>query len=371
MKPTHPLILAALVLSAANSSAITTLSGDVFDLDDDATWTNGVPSESGDPDGQIDGEYNFDEFGDTNVNGNFNVSGLGVVSITQISGDGIGGQFNPYSNLDFTFNLNGGSMTSDGGVFFVNGTNFNVAGGALNALEMRLSNGGVMTVSSGSLTAGIISLRGGTFSQTGGTVTSDHGGPVFNRANTATTLNLTGGEIIAGTGNNNSLINNTGLVTTIGGTLTANLPGAVELFSNGIHENTSSINFTSDWTGSLTLDAATAWDDVFESGDVSVNGVELGPDDFETYFVNSSGVITMIPTTSITITASGFDGSGNYFIDVAEGVSGLKVTTSPDLVTPFTDAAGVTDDGANRFTIAAGSLDGNGDGKDFFRVETE
>ncbi|MGE9269994.1 MAG: hypothetical protein ACQKBU_04260 [Verrucomicrobiales bacterium] len=371
MKPTHFLAVTALAFSAVNSQATTTLFSANFDLDDDATWTNGVPSEFGDPDGQIIADYNFDDFGDGNTNGNFNTSELGVVSITQTSGDGVGEQFNPYSNPDFTFNLNGGSMTSDGGAFFVNGTKFQVAGGALSVLEMRLSNGGTMTVSSGSFTAGIISLRGGTFRQTGGTITSNHTGPVFNRANTTTTLDLTGGEIIAGTGDNNSLVSNTGLVTTIGGSLTVNLPSAVNLFSGGIHENSSTINFSSDWTGSLTLDVATAWEGLFEAGDISVDGMELGPGDFETYFVNNSGVITMVPSTSITITACGFDGSGNFFIDVAEGVVGFKVTTSPDLVVSFTDAIGVTDDGANRFTVAVESMESHEGGKGFFRVESE
>ncbi|GHC60206.1 hypothetical protein [Roseibacillus persicicus] len=72
---------------------------------------------------------------------------------------------------------------------------------------------------------------------------------------------------------------------------------------------------------------------------------------------------------SITIAASGFDASGNFFIDVLEGVSGLQVTTSPDLASEFVSATGVTNDGANRFTIPAANLDSNTDGADFFRVE--
>lgn len=148
-------------------------------------------------------------------------------------------------------------------------------------------------------------------------------------------------------------------------------PFIINLFNGGIHGGTSSINFASRWTGTLTFDPAIAWDDIFEAGDVSVDGVELGPGDFETRFVNNNGVISMIPPATITITASGFDVSGNFFIDVAEGVADFKVTTSPDLVAPFVDAVGVSDDGANRFTIAAESLDSNGDGRDFFRVETK
>ncbi|MGE9269995.1 MAG: hypothetical protein ACQKBU_04265 [Verrucomicrobiales bacterium] len=282
-------------LAAANSSATTTLISGNFDLDSDATWDNGLPSSGND--GSINADYNFDDLGSGNVNGNFDASGLGVVSITQTSGNGLGDQYNIHSNPDFTFNLNGGSMTSDDGSFIVNSTNFNVGGGALSTLEFRLASGN-MTVSSGSFTASIISLRGGTFSQTGGTITSNHGGPVFNRANTSTTLNLSGGSITAGFGNNNSLINNTGLATIIGGSLTAILPTAVNLFSGGVHGNSSTINFTSDWTGSLALDSSTAWDSVFEAGDVQVNGVELGAGDFESYFTNNSGVVTFVPEPS-------------------------------------------------------------------------
>ncbi|MGD9420342.1 MAG: hypothetical protein Q7R22_015500 [Verrucomicrobiota bacterium JB025] len=307
MKYPAAFTILAFAFAAANVSAITTLTSANFDLDGDASWDNGLPAAGND--GMINGDYNFDDLGDTNVNGNFNAAGLGAVSITQTAGNGLGDQYNVYGNSDFTFNLNGGSMTSDGGTFLVNGTNFNVAGGALTTLELRVGNGGNMTVSSGSLTASLISLRGGTFSQTGGTITSDHGGPVFNRADTSTTLNLTGGIITAGAGNNNSLINNTGLVTTIGGSLTAYLPGAVNLFSNGVHGNSSTINFISDWTGSLTLDSETAWDDIFEAGDISVDGTELAAGDFETYFANNGGVITLIPEPSAALTGLlGFGG---------------------------------------------------------------
>ncbi|MGD7654589.1 MAG: LamG domain-containing protein [Verrucomicrobiales bacterium] len=102
----------------------------------------------------------------------------------------------------------------------------------------------------------------------------------------------------------------------------------------------------------------------------------VSPTTTTTYTLEVDGVmqtvtVTVEGETTITITDCGFDDSGNYFIDVAEGVVGLKVTTSPDLDTPFTDATGVSNDGANRFTIAAGSLDSNADGRDFFRVETE
>lgn len=76
------------------------------------------------------------------------------------------------------------------------------------------------------------------------------------------------------------------------------------------------------------------------------------------------------PATTITLTESGFDAGGNFYLDVAEGVAGLQVMTSPDLTEgSFLLASGVSDDGANRFTISAASLDANGDGAEFFRVE--
>lgn len=87
-------------------------------------------------------------------------------------------------------------------------------------------------------------------------------------------------------------------------------------------------------------------------------------------FDNIEFVTTVSPAT-ITIVDFGFDGSGNFYLDVAEGVSGLVVTASPDLATDFAPVAGVTNDGANRFTIPAANLDGNADGADFFRVEEE
>lgn len=81
-------------------------------------------------------------------------------------------------------------------------------------------------------------------------------------------------------------------------------------------------------------------------------------------------VLTPEPTTTITITDSGFDTSGNFYLDIAEGVTGLRVMSSPSLAAnSFVLATGVSDDGLNRFTINATSLDSNGDGADFFRVE--
>ena len=280
--------LAALALSSAGASAQTTLDeGATFDLDV-GSWDNGVPS-AVDP-GIIAGDY-------TN-GGNINMSAVGTTSVTQTAGNGTGGQWNYHSNANYTFNLNGGTLSNTSGTFFVNGNTFKVGGGALTALDFRLQGGGTMAVGSGSFTASIISLRGGTFEMTGGTVTSDHAGPVFNRANTDNTINLTGGNVTAGSGNNNSLIQHTGISATIGGSFAATLPGAVNLFGSGLHNNSSTINFTSDWTGSLTLASATAWNDVFEAGDVSIDGVELGPDDFDTYFQNNSGVISLVPGAS-------------------------------------------------------------------------
>ncbi len=270
---------------AATASADTILnSGAIFNMDA-ANWGNNAPTSG--VNGVISGDYV--------IGGNVSLSGRGAFSVTQTAGAGTGGQWNYHSNADYTFNLNGGTLENTSGIFFVNGTTFNVGGGTLTALDFRLQNAGIMTVSSGNFTASIISLRGGTFNQSGGILTSNHGGPVFNRGSTSSMINLSGGNIIAGTGNNNALVNNTGLMTTIGGGLTADLPAAVNLFSGGTHGNSSTINFTSDWTGSLILNSATAWDGIFEAGDVSVDGVELGANDFEIHFVNNNGVITAIP----------------------------------------------------------------------------
>ena len=87
--------------------------------------------------------------------------------------------------------------------------------------------------------------------------------------------------------------------------------------------------------------------------------------------VGFDNVVILPPrdNTTITITDCGFDDSGNYFIEVAEGVAGLRVTCSPDLTAIFIPVLGVTNDGANRFTIPAANIDSDGDGADFFRVE--
>lgn len=74
----------------------------------------------------------------------------------------------------------------------------------------------------------------------------------------------------------------------------------------------------------------------------------------------------------LTIVAVGFLGT-DFYIDVTQGTAYLKVTSSDDLVLPFTDVAGVTEanDGnaqPNRFLIPEYS---RGSERDFFRVEPE
>ncbi|MDF7801955.1 Ig-like domain-containing protein [Pontiellaceae bacterium B1224] len=356
----------AIACFAATASADTYLTSANFDLDGDATWSAGVPSEFGDPAGVITNDYNFDDLGSGNVNGNFDAGSLGTVSVTQTAGAGLGDQYNVYNNPNFTFNLNGGSITSDSGIFLVNGTTFNVGGGALTTMEYRLANSGAMTVSSGSFTASVISLRGGTFTQTGGTITSDSSGPVFNQGGGATILNLSGGSLIAGTGNNDALINNSTITATIDGSLTANLPGAVNLFSGGVHGNSSTINFTTNWTGSLTLDASTAWDDIFEAGNVYVDGVELGVGQFEAYFANGNGVITAVQNpmaalpqevtaiaeTALNITLSGIGGDLTFAIATGPNHGTLDTYSIPNVI--YTPANGYEGPDSFTFTVSDG-----------------
>lgn len=105
------------------------------------------------------------------------------------------------------------------------------------------------------------------------------------------------------------------------------------------------------------------------------NSITVSPTVDTTYTLTVDGqqqsvTITVLPPESITITDCGFDASGNYFIDVAEGVDGFKVTQSTDIASGFTDVLGATNDGNNRFTIPSASLDSDNDGKAFFRIES-
>lgn len=102
----------------------------------------------------------------------------------------------------------------------------------------------------------------------------------------------------------------------------------------------------------------------------SVDGIKIVPiaNISSTVGIDNVKVVTPDPPETITITDCGFDDSGHFYIEVAEGVSGRVVLTSPDLSSPFSPATGVTSDGNNRFTINSASLDANGDGMDFFQV---
>lgn len=305
--------LVAFLLCAKNVSADTTLTSFNFDLDNDAIWSNGLPGAGNN--GFIHGNYNFEDLGRGNVDGNFLLA-AGTYSVTQIAGDGLGDHWNLNGNSNVTFNLNGGSLTSAGGAFLVNGTNFNIGGGSLTKSGglLRLLNLGSLTVSSGSVRSGAMHVeggstltirggtlnvtnllnRGGTTSMSGGTFTNTNISIGFNRNNGSSrhTVNLSGGTAVLSAVN---FLNNTGQITTIGGDFELYGANIVNLFGGGIHTNSSTINFTSDWTGSLTLDASIDWSETFENGDVSVDGVELGKGDFETYFQNTGGVIVRIP----------------------------------------------------------------------------
>ncbi|MGD9420344.1 MAG: sulfatase-like hydrolase/transferase [Verrucomicrobiota bacterium JB025] len=286
---------AALALSALSAAADTTLiSGATFDLTV-GNWTNGMPG-AGNP-GVISADYSN--------GGNVNMSSVGTASVTQVSGNGTGGQWNYHSNPDYSFHLDGGTLTNTSGTFFVNDNSFTIGGGALSATDLRLQGaGGALAVTSGSLSTDSFLVLGGSLTMSGGSITNTANNIIFNRnsSSTGATIGLSGGTLVAAGAH--SLLNNSDLSATIGGSFSADAPQVTNLFNGGNHAGSSSLNFSSDWTGSLTLDSATAWADVFEAGDVSVNGVELGAGDFESYFENQSGVIRLIAGVSTSVTIS-------------------------------------------------------------------
>ncbi|MBK1825522.1 beta strand repeat-containing protein [Haloferula rosea] len=309
MNYTSSLALAALALATANSSATTTLTSANFDLDADATWDSGLPGPGND--GIINANYNFDDMGSGNTNGNFTLV-PGTYSLTQTAGDGLGDQWNLNGNSDFTFNLNGGTKTSDGGTFFVNGYTYKIDGGSLtktggesriaNGAEFNLASGsysatntrligGSITVSGGTFSSDTLDLEGGTFTQTGGTVTTTHATLAIAQSVAGGKIaNLEGGTFVNDTAT--ALVASSNVTVNIGGDFVFDATSATGLF-NSI-SGTSTIDFASDWTGSLILDSSTAWDDVFEAeGRVSVDGAVLNPGEFEFFFQNTSGVITL------------------------------------------------------------------------------
>ncbi|MDQ8190635.1 hypothetical protein [Roseibacillus persicicus] len=71
----------------------------------------------------------------------------------------------------------------------------------------------------------------------------------------------------------------------------------------------------------------------------------------------------------VIITDCGFDENGDFYIEVEGGVAGKVVTGTNDLSGEF-ELVTTSNDGANRFTIAAANLDFAGLGYEFFRVES-
>lgn len=287
-------------LLVGSVSAATSYIGPVFDLfDDTATtntnadnWTNGTPGAGND--GTVASNFDFSTFGASN-NGNVNPLPSGTFSVTQTAGAGTGGQWNLAGNSDFTYNLNGGSITSTAGTFFINGNTFNVAGGDLTANTMRVL--GNLNISSGSIAVPALDMEtNSVLTQTGGTITTTSA-IVLTQSNSGSKVaNLAGGSY-----SNSSasfLFANANMAIGIGGDFVLDAGSATGLFNNT--GGTSTIDFASDWTGSLTLDSVTAWDDVFEAevGRVTVDGVNIGSGEFETYFLNNAGVITLVPEPS-------------------------------------------------------------------------
>ncbi|GHC48709.1 hypothetical protein GCM10007100_13300 [Roseibacillus persicicus] len=281
-------LLAAFVSLTSEGFSQTNLSGSAFDLDGTGSWDNGTPGAGND--GFIAIDYDFSALG-AGDNGNMNPLPSGAFSVTQTAGNGTGGQFNLVGNPDFTFHLNGGSLSSTSGTFFVNGHRFRIDGGALTTTnQARLR--GDFTISSGSFSTPNLDLEENTvLTLTGGTITTTSN-IAINQSNAGEkTANLQGGSFVNGSAT--SLLTNANVTLSIGGDFSFNAPSVTALFNSS--GGSSGIHFSSDWTGSMTLDSATAWDDVFEAewGRVTVDGVSIAPGEFETFFLNTNGVITL------------------------------------------------------------------------------
>ncbi len=74
------------------------------------------------------------------------------------------------------------------------------------------------------------------------------------------------------------------------------------------------------------------------------------------------------PSSDLRITSVTRNGSGDLVIKFAPGGTGYILTSSNDLVSPFTPEPAATYDGVDTFTVPAAALN---PGRDFFRVETE
>lgn len=162
----------------------------------------------------------------------------------------------------------------------------------------------------------------------------------------------------------------TGVVTPLGATTVGG--GGVPILTyagvNAIDENHDSFLFIGRYDNGM----GNAWA-IFgvdlATGDASFNEIDVSAITTHGYFGLEYG---RFRANAVTIVDKGYIGS-DFYIDVANGTEGLKVTSSDDLVLPYTDVPGVTkvndDDGLpNRFLIPAASLATE---RDFFRVEIE
>lgn len=100
----------------------------------------------------------------------------------------------------------------------------------------------------------------------------------------------------------------------------------------------------------------------------SVSGAGLVPSNNAMRLTLFGIPANVVEPVTLVITASGFTASGDFFIDVEGGVAGKVITSSNSLADDFVPVA-TTDDGANRFLIAAGDLDPGDLDRSFFRVE--
>lgn len=252
------------VMVASSASAATLLTGGTFAITNGAQWDNGVPGTGND--GTISGDYV--------TAGAFEaIFGTGTFSVTQVSGAGTGSGFNYYGNSNYTFNLEGGSISITGN-FFANYGTVNVSGGTVTAANLNIGNGGTMNISGGALT------------KTGGAATFFGGG------NTNNTVNLMGGILTGNTATSLYGANITALM--IGGS--TDLTGsAVTSFG----ADPTIVDFSSSWTGSLSLSGSTDWADYLQTSGAKLDGVDIDGSNIGQFAI-SGGNISLIPEPSST-----------------------------------------------------------------------
>ena len=256
----------SLLISSQLGQAATTVLLTAGSISDPVNWSLGLPTGANDGLIDIDGA----------TANNLNLIGWGGATVNHTSGT-IAGQFNPANNSSLTWNINDAAVYDIGSkAFFANDITVNIKGGTIN----------------GGTNQGLYAANGGNMTMSGGTVSTSTSHGV--RVTSTSTLTLSGG--VFNGSNVVNLFTDSGNVS-VGGLFIGNMANATSF-------GTANLEFSSSWTGSLSLDSSTDWSAELISSGATIDGIDIDGLNINNFDLSTAGLITVVPEPTSTLLVS-------------------------------------------------------------------